>query len=379
MLADRYYKLLTAYVDGELDARQRKMVDRLVAQSDEARLFLEKLESDSKVLRELPRHAAPQTLSDLIMETVNESEARPPLPATPAAAASHGTIPVWLGLALAACILMAVTVGTFFMVVGLLSKPGTDVASPLKREPVQQQPEQQQPPPPQLDPLVADLVGGAATRFAEPVQNKDAGMRLVLAELREEAVQKRLANELHKQSGMWLDLPVANVVKGVERITDAFQKTGFKVLAKKEPKAAEGKKYLVYAENVRPEELSRILEQLAIGVPTARVAEQVFLKGMNKDDHQTLATALNVPWKEVTPLKLGGNMVDIPMFVEKGPQPKDQVGKSGKLPDRLVVLMPLGSGNQAASPEVKQFLQERQAQNQGALQIVLVIRDKRTL
>jgi hypothetical protein len=86
-----------------------------------------------------------------------------------------------------------------------------------------------------------------------------------------------------------------------------------------------------------------------------------------------------VPWKEVTPLKLGGNMVDIPMFVEKGPQPKDQVGKNGKLPERMAVIMPLGSGNTAVSPDVKQFLQERQAQNQGALQIVLVLHAKQAL
>jgi hypothetical protein len=379
MLADRYYQLLTAYVDGELDARQRKKVERLVAQSEEARALLEKLESDSKELRELPRHAAPQTLSDLIMETVNHPAARPELPATPAAAVSSGAIPLWLGLALAACILMAVTVGTFFMVVGLLGKPGTDVASPSQREPLPKQPEQP-PPPPQIDPLVADLVAGAAQRFAEPVQNKDAGMRLVLSELHEEPVQKRLAHEMQKQGGLWLDVPVASTVKGLERVTDALLKNGFKVLGKKDAKVAENKKYLLYAENVRPEELNRILDQLAVGAPATRVAEQVLLKGMNKDDHQALAIALHIPWKDVTPLKYGGTMVDIPMFVEKDrPLPKDQVGRTGKVLERFAVLLPLGNGNPATSPEVKQFLQERQAQNQGALQIVLVIHDKQAL
>jgi hypothetical protein len=379
MLADRYYQLLTAYVDGELDARQRKKVERLVAQSEEARALLEKLEGDSKELREAPRHAAPPTLSDLVMETVNHPAARPELPATPAAAVSGGAIPLWLGLALAACILMAVTVGTFFMVVGLLGKPGTDVASPTKREPAPKPPEQL-PPPPELDPMVGDLVAGAAQRFAEPVQDKDAGMRLVLSELHEEAVQKRLALEMQNQGGLWLDVPVASTVKGLERVTDALLKNGFKVLAKKDAKFAESKKYLLYAENVRPEELSRVLEQLAVGTPATRVAEQVLLKGMNKDHHQALATALNIPWKDVTPLKYGGTMVDIPILVEKDrPPPKDQVGRTGKPLERFAVLLPLGNGNPATSPEVKQFLQERQAQNQGALQIVLVIHDKQAL
>jgi hypothetical protein len=380
MLADRYYQLLTAYVDGELDARQRKKVERLVAQSEEARALLEKLEGDSKELRESPRHAAPPTLSDLVMETVSHPTARPELPATPAAAVSGGAIPLWLGLALAACILMAVTVGTFFMVLGLRGKPDADVASPIKREqPAPKQPEQP-PPPPELDPVVADLVAGAAQRFAEPVKDKDAGMRLVLSELYEEAVQKRLAHEMQNQSGLWLDVPVASTVKGLERVTDALLKNGFKILAKKDAKGAASKKYLLYVENVRPEELSRVLEQLAVGAPAARVAEQVLVKGMNKDDHQALATALQIPWKDVTPLKYGGTMVDIPMFVEKDrPLPKDQVGRAGKVLERFAVLLPLGDGNPATSPEVKQFLQERQAQNQGALQIVLVIHDKQAL
>jgi hypothetical protein len=212
------------------------------------------------------------------------------------------------------------------------------------------------------------------------VQNKDAGMRLVLSELHEEAVQKRLANEMQKQGGLWLDVPVASTVKGLERVTDAFSKSGFKVLAKKDAKRAESKKYLLYAENVRPEELGRILEQLAVGAPATRVAEQVLVKGMNKDDHQALATALHIPWKDVTPLKYGGTMVDIPIIVEKDrPLPKDQVGRTGKVLERFAVLLPLGDGNPATSPEVKQFLQERQAQNQGALQIVLVIHDKQAL
>src|ERR1700731_4023847 len=102
MLADRHYQLLTAYVDGELDARQRAAVERLVAESTEARAFLDKLEDDSKVLRDSPQHKAPEPLPDLIMETINHPVPRPPLPVKPAASVGTGSaIPIWLGLALA--------------------------------------------------------------------------------------------------------------------------------------------------------------------------------------------------------------------------------------------------------------------------------------
>jgi hypothetical protein len=377
MRKSRHLQLLTAYVDGELDARQRKLVERLLAKSEEARLLLAKLESDSKELRDLPRHDAPTTLTDLVMETVSEVGMPAPLPVAPAAAASPNLIPVWLGLALAACVLLAVTLGTFILAGALLTKPGAEVAKPSQPVGIEKQPEQA--PAPQLDPLVADLVSGAASKFADKVPNKDVGMRLVLSELHDEAVQKRLALELQKQAGMWVDVPATSTVKAVERVTEALQKSGFKVLAKKEAKAAEGKKYLLYAENVRPEELARIFEQLAIAAPAARTVEQVVVKSMTKDDHETLAAALNVPSKDVTPQKLGGNMVDIPILVDGGPPPKDNVGRTGKPLERYALLLPLGSGNPANSPELKQFLQERQAQNRGAFQIVLIIHDKQSM
>jgi hypothetical protein len=372
MLVERQYQLLTAYVDGELDARQRKLVQRLVAESEEARAFLTKLESDSKELRESPRHKAPATLPDLVMETLTEGLAHPVLPST----ATPSAIPIWLGLALAACVLLAVSVASYFTVSGLLGRPEPDVANKPTVVPAAKQIEAA---PPELYPFVGDLLSGAAKKYAEPVPDKDAGMRLVLSELREEPVQKRLANELQKKAGMWLDVPVADAAQGVERVTEAFQKSGIKVLAaksKKDPKVVESKQYLLYTENLRPEELTRILDQLGTG----RAVEQVVLKGMAKDDHQRLADALHVSWKEVTPSKLGGNMVDIPILVQGEQQPKGPILKGGKGVERLAILLPIAAnGNPSTLPEVQQFLNARQAQNQGALQIVMIIRDKKAV
>jgi len=81
MLSDSRCQLLTAFVDGELDARQRQAVERLVKQSPEARSFLARLEKDSNELKGLPRRKAPDTLPDGVMKTISELTPRPRLPA----------------------------------------------------------------------------------------------------------------------------------------------------------------------------------------------------------------------------------------------------------------------------------------------------------
>ena len=55
MLPERFRELLTAYVDGELSARQRRHVLRLLRRSVEARRLLHFLQSDSHNLIHLPR------------------------------------------------------------------------------------------------------------------------------------------------------------------------------------------------------------------------------------------------------------------------------------------------------------------------------------
>src|SRR5262249_19948770 len=64
MLPDRHCQLLTAYVDGELNARHRRQVEQLLSSSKEACDFLRKLERDAQALRKLPRPRPPPHLPD---------------------------------------------------------------------------------------------------------------------------------------------------------------------------------------------------------------------------------------------------------------------------------------------------------------------------
>jgi anti-sigma factor RsiW len=113
MLSDRDCELLTAYVDGELPSGERQSVERLLEQSSEARAFLEKLEGDSAELRRMPVRKAPDTLAEVVMDTVSDAPQVPNQPVLPAAADMPAGIPMWLGFAAAACVLLVVALATY--------------------------------------------------------------------------------------------------------------------------------------------------------------------------------------------------------------------------------------------------------------------------
>lgn len=55
---------LSAYVDGELNAEQNAIIERLLDEDDEVRARLEELRTASRMVAELPRHAAPPSILD---------------------------------------------------------------------------------------------------------------------------------------------------------------------------------------------------------------------------------------------------------------------------------------------------------------------------
>jgi hypothetical protein len=70
MLSEDLSELLSAYLDGELPARQRKAVDRLLDESAEARELLRKLEGDAFLLRQSPPARVPFDLAPTILASL---------------------------------------------------------------------------------------------------------------------------------------------------------------------------------------------------------------------------------------------------------------------------------------------------------------------
>ncbi len=77
MLAPHHKELLTAYVDGELTARQRRHVLRLLRRSGEARLLLQRLQQDAREIRSLPARMLSSDLSVPVLEAITQRKLAP--------------------------------------------------------------------------------------------------------------------------------------------------------------------------------------------------------------------------------------------------------------------------------------------------------------
>ena len=111
MLPERCRELLTSYVDGELSARQRRHVVRLLRDSAEARALLQKLQSDSNALIHLPRVRPDRDLSAAVLHKIADGR---PLPIRPARRVPALRVyPVWIGVAAAAAVLLAIGAASY--------------------------------------------------------------------------------------------------------------------------------------------------------------------------------------------------------------------------------------------------------------------------
>jgi hypothetical protein len=115
MLSPHEKELLTAYVDGELNAGQSRQVERLLRRSGEARALLERLQEDSATLRKLPRISAPVDLSDAVLKAINRKGLKPGVRLRVASPPPVYTIPSWVGFAAAAAVLLLIGLGSFLL------------------------------------------------------------------------------------------------------------------------------------------------------------------------------------------------------------------------------------------------------------------------
>jgi anti-sigma factor RsiW len=120
MLPERYRQLLTAFVDGELNPRQRRVLNKLLRRSAEARSLLQQLQADSQELRALAPAPLQQDLSDSVLTLIAQRRIPPPRArVAPLPPPSGGA--VWPYFA-AAALLLAVGGGSYFFFAFFLSR-----------------------------------------------------------------------------------------------------------------------------------------------------------------------------------------------------------------------------------------------------------------
>src|SRR5262249_8386936 len=96
--------------DGELGARQRKAVVRLLDESDEARSLLVKLERDAFLLRQLPQRKAPIDIRGAILDTI---ACEPPHRRTTKPLTVRRWVPNWARYGAGAAVVLAVGVASW--------------------------------------------------------------------------------------------------------------------------------------------------------------------------------------------------------------------------------------------------------------------------
>ena len=344
MLSERLLQLLTAYVDGEVSAHQRKVVLRHLRNSPEARGLLKKLQDDAARLQQLPVQVMGQDLSQKVLARIAEQVVRPIRVSAPQV---PSPVPRGFGLATAAAVLLAVGFGSYYYLKLVSEKQqavaGADLAGPgmveatkssdqryttssqLKPAPlavaakepekikteerhvpivVDQKPSrtkmESSPPPP-----LASEVTVPEDHFQ--VAEAKLAMQVASRDLTEERPGLDLLKRLSSDQAQHLDLYCKQTRSGLERMEKAFGAQGIRFILA--PDAADayllGKKpetdYVLFTENVKPSEVLGALRAVAEEDRKRERSRkvhpqfgQLFVNGVTKDDQTLLAKVLGV-------------------------------------------------------------------------------------
>ncbi len=398
MLSDQLRQLLTAYVDGELTNRQRKAVQRLLRRSPEARALLGRLQEDARRLHALPRQHLGGEFTARVMHGVRQRQAEE----RRRQAAREAALPLWVSLAAAAAVLVAVSLGSFVYFTHSApsspvasrgspspepapvpppepdgkTDPGTTLADSPKPpdRPQEPAPLEQLPMPiavnndkPQ-EPVNPGAVIASETPQPEMEMFKPAVVKPPFALLEDvRAIQAdRLRKALGKETALRVELPCGDTAKGFRRLQLALKEVGISLAI---DAAAQNRldkprlrsNYVLFVEDLTAEELARVLAKLGRDDKKAAEARpkpdgqfsKMVVNLLSDADRKELSDVLRV---EARQLQAGS-------------------GK-GKGTERLALAVTYNPERpRANSPEVKRYLEGRKPGRPGALQVLLVLRE----
>jgi hypothetical protein len=362
MLPDRYRELLTAYVDGELTARQRRHAERLLRQSGEARELLRRLQEDARALRELPPVRPPADLSEAVLRGIAE---RRLTPARRRAARPVAAYPEWAGLAAAAAVLLVLGVASYFYFAHAFQR---DTAAPLAssrpeapqpapevkhtddsavarrqgedKDPPKHEERHEAPRPAPAPPAVAKAPPGADSGPKPAPKPPEAPgpdavltdrnmemfkldevqvalpVTLSVRDLEKDAARRKLLDELGKDSAFRLELPCRDGTRAFERLQAVCKArhVGLHIDATAQARLKQPKwrtNYVVYLEGLTPDEWAGLLRQLvqedAKGArkPTDRQFDGLVLTRLSPRDHKELADLMGLDPTRTSPKPAG--------------------------------------------------------------------------
>ncbi|MSQ93583.1 MAG: hypothetical protein EXR98_03395 [Gemmataceae bacterium] len=368
MLSDQVLQLLTAFVDGELEHRQREAVVRLLKESSEARDVLRQLQENTHKIKQLPQHKVEPSLVDAVLQAITEQQVQPKQPA-PAREARRRWLP-YVTASLAASLLIGV-IG--FLSWKALTEPTKDDIIVKNTQPeIKPEPKPDptpSPTPKKTNPLLSDMIAETFRGFGAPVP-VEKPFAVAFHDIQNGGAQE-LNRELNRDKAVQFDITVKSNSDAMKRLKDVLK---YREISLVTDPAAEKKlqdknqakvEYLVFAENLTPDEMTRLMSELGesfvVGLnKTQRLVESPYknlaVKPVAKDDRQKVAKLLGVEPSAIEPK----DSKDVQ------PQPKNT---------RQVVLLPMNA-NGAASKEVQQFVNQRRATQPGTIQVFIKIRQE---
>jgi hypothetical protein len=362
MLPDRFSRLLTAYVDGELDSQQRKAVLRLLRRSGEARELLRDLRINAARLRGLPAQTLGSDFAQQILQSIGSRKAQS---ARRSAVLIRAYVPAWLGVATAAAVLLVAGIGTYVYVavahgqkkaeMVAVHTPASDGFSPQASVlPTEMAPapaessvhERLGPPVPEKETISSSppaVAGTADTRTPInvkqpalgsevrdedlPLKDPPVSMPLVfnLRDINQEQHKQQLYQELQKATHHRMDLRCLDNREGIARLQTAFLSQGIEFIVDEDVKASiklglkTSTALAVYLEEVSGEEMIAVLQQLGSEDRKAENKrrgtgrfESVVVNAMNRDDRQKVARLLGIDLAQLdAPVPRGPAGVDI--------------------------------------------------------------------
>lgn len=434
-------QLLTAAVDGELTAPERRALRTLLASSDEAQETFAKLQADRARLRALPPVAPPADLHARILAKLAAAVPVQPRKARPLAGPAHRAATArrmtWVPAAVAAGVLLCVTLGSFAffratnpqhqIVKGSWSKvlPATEeapasVPSPVPGRfdrpdpvgavrvdvsPVPPVPTPRQVPPaavalaPAPRPINPDLIGSPLRLSLPPFERVEVKVPFLrpVADLGREDVADELLDAIGRDAGpapVRFDLFVRDTARGVEVFQNAARASGLSVhadaatvekLKRKQVQAA-----VVYTEALAPKELADLFAKLAAedAKYSPRVGDALHVTAIARADELELKAVMGFDvglYKRPASAPPGGAGPDrVSPGKSVNADTIDRVVQSvsgAKPTDKPAVLLTWQTTsantprtNPTTSAELKQYLQKRGERKPNAVPVIVVIR-----
>jgi hypothetical protein len=356
MLPDQVAELLTAFVDGELSERQREAVMRVLHKSSEARDMLRQLQENAHKLKQLPFRRAEPSLVDEIMQAIAEQKVQP-RPAAPRRGARRRWLP-YVAATMAASLLVA-ALGLLFWKVNQdqdnTQKVGPIVKNDAEKKPEEKSPEEKKQEEKKLEvtpkrsypPLLDQIVQGSVNEF---MRKPPPPFSSSFADLKAGKTTELLAREFDRERALEFDVKVQSNAEAINRLKDVLRDYKITLVADPAAKPIDGKKvqYLVYADNLKPDELTKLMKELG---------ETYTVPGLkNQTNKQS-------PYKNVTVTAIDSeDKQKLEKLTNVKPDPKA---------NRKAVVLPANLAN-APAASVAQFA-NRPAPQAGTLQILIRI------